>query len=203
LGEVPLAGEPEQHGQARVHADRAEHLLGRRDAHDEQVVADHASSLERSGEGRTTSGAAPPRRPAPAGDQECWDRSVPTDEEDVMAEGQRLLDRLAEVASVRRVFGEPTEQDGSTVIPVARVIGFGGGGGGTRDGGADGGERGGGGGGVVVVSPVGAFVVRGGEVTWQPAVDVSQIVLGGQFLALVALLTVRSVLRRRARRRRS
>lgn len=117
-----------------------------------------------------------------------------------MAEEQRLVDRLAEVASVRRVFGDPTEQAGSIVIPVARVVGFGGGGGGS--GGANG-EQGGGGGGVVRVSPVGAFVLRGGEVTWQPAVDVSRIVLGGQLLALAGLLTVRSVLRRRARRSRA
>jgi hypothetical protein len=40
-------------------------------------------------------------------------------------------------------------------------------------------------------------VVKDGEVTWQPAVDVTRIVVGGQLLALVAILAVRSLFRRR------
>jgi uncharacterized spore protein YtfJ len=115
-----------------------------------------------------------------------------------MAEGHRLLDRLAEVASVRRAFGEATMQDGSIVIPVARVFGGGGGGEGGR--GGEDGEQGIGGGYGLRVSPVGVFVIRDGEVTWQPALDINRIVLGGQAVAVIALLTVRSILRRRAAR---
>ncbi len=37
-----------------------------------------------------------------------------------------------EALSVRRVYGDPIERDGTTVIPVAKVSGGGGGGGGTR-----------------------------------------------------------------------
>src|SRR6266516_7151461 len=114
-----------------------------------------------------------------------------------MAERMRLLDRLAEAASVRRAFGDPVERDGSLVIPVARVVSGGGGGEGGRAGDED---QGAGGGFGLRVSPTGVFVVRDGEVSWQPAVDVNRIVLGGQLIAVLVLLTVRSVLRRRSKR---
>jgi len=45
--------------------------------------------------------------------------------------------------------------------------------------------------------PVGVYVVKDGEVTWQPAVDVMRIIVGGQILGLVAILAFRSILRRR------
>jgi hypothetical protein len=45
------------------------------------------------------------------------------------------------------------------------------------------------------------FVVREGEVAYRPAVDVNRIVLGGQIVAVVALLTLRSVAKARAKRR--
>jgi uncharacterized spore protein YtfJ len=113
-----------------------------------------------------------------------------------MTEGLRLLDRLTETATVRRAFGEPIEQNGSVVIPVARVMGGGGGGEGSR---TDA-EQGSGGGFGLRVTPAGVFVIRDGSVTWQPAFDVTRIILGGQLVAVIALLTLRSVLRRRARK---
>ena len=73
------------------------------------------------------------------------------------------------------------------------------GGGGGEGGQAGRADQGAGGGFGLRVSPVGVFVVRDGNVVWQPAVDVSRIVLGGQLLGLVALLTIRSIVRRRAR----
>jgi uncharacterized spore protein YtfJ len=115
-----------------------------------------------------------------------------------MDERLGMLDRLAEAASVRRAFGDPVERDGSVVIPVARVMGGGGGGEGGRAG--DDREEGAGGGFGLRVAPAGVFVLRDGKVTWQPAVDVNRIVFGGQIIAILGLLTVRSVLRRRARR---
>jgi hypothetical protein len=45
------------------------------------------------------------------------------------------------------------------------------------------------------------FVVRGEDVSWRPAVDVSRIAIGGQVVAIVALLTVRSIVRTRAKAR--
>ena len=50
------------------------------------------------------------------------------------------------------------------------------------------------------VIPVGALVIRDGTVSWRPAVDVNKVILGGQLVAVVALLTLRSYLKLRARR---
>lgn len=96
--------------------------------------------------------------------------------------------------SASLVFGEPFTKDGVTVIPAARVWGGAGGGDQPRSKSAPGGHGGGFG---VKAKPAGAYVIRGQKVQWMPAVDVNQIVLGCQALA-VALLLLR--LRRRRRR---
>src|SRR6266568_5055333 len=101
--------------------------------------------------------------------------------------------------TVRRVFGEPYERDGVTVIPAARLQGGGGGGG--SEGGPELGKGAGSGFGLMA-RPVGAFVIREGRVSWQPAVDVTRIVLGGQVVAVVALLTIRTIVRARVRSKR-
>jgi len=49
--------------------------------------------------------------------------------------------------------------------------------------------------------PVGAFVIRDGEMTWRPAVDVTRIVLGAQVVAVVALLTLRRIVKIRSKAR--
>jgi hypothetical protein len=49
----------------------------------------------------------------------------------------------------------------------------------------------------VIVRPLGVYIVKDGEVSWQPAIDVLRIVVGGQLLALAAILALR---RRRKRR---
>lgn len=49
--------------------------------------------------------------------------------------------------------------------------------------------------------PVGAFLIRGDEMTWRPAVDLNRIVLGGQIVAVVALLTIRTIVKARAKAR--
>ena len=87
------------------------------------------------------------------------------------------------------VFGTPISQDGITVVPVARISGGGGGG---RDKGAGGRESDGAGGGFgLSARPVGVYVIRDGKVTWSPAVDVTRVILGGQLVGVVALLTLR------------
>lgn len=48
-------------------------------------------------------------------------------------------------------------------------------------------------------APVGMYVLRGGELSWRPAVDVSRVILGGQVVAVVALLAVRSITKARAK----
>ncbi|MDB5113691.1 MAG: hypothetical protein JWL78_761 [Chloroflexi bacterium] len=108
---------------------------------------------------------------------------------------EEILGQVRDTLTVRQVFGEPYERDGALVVPVARVAGVGGGGGGGTP--AEGGS---GGGFVLEARPVGVYVIRDGEVSWRPAVDVTRIALGGQLVAVVALLVARSVIRRLARR---
>ncbi|MGW5055273.1 hypothetical protein [Actinokineospora sp. NPDC004072] len=67
------------------------------------------------------------------------------------------------------VWAQPYERDGVTVLRAAAVTGGGGGG-------HDGRLRGHGLG--MISRPVGAFVVRGGEARWVPAVDVTRIAFG-------------------------
>lgn len=107
----------------------------------------------------------------------------------------RLQDRIGII--VDRVVGPPIERGGATVVPVVAVRG--GGGGGTGQDRESGGEGSGGGWGAMA-RPVGAYVLTDGQVRYEPAVDVTRIVIGGQILAIVALLVVRRALRLRARR---
>jgi hypothetical protein len=109
--------------------------------------------------------------------------AAPTDE---------LLQRMG-AASARTIFGEPIHQDGLVLVPAVKV-GNGGGAGRGADASGDGSGFGFGSGG----RPAGAFILRNGEVTWRPAVDVNRIVLGGQLVAVVAVLAARSLLVRRA-----
>jgi uncharacterized spore protein YtfJ len=113
-------------------------------------------------------------------------------------EVQDVIAQARDALTVKRVFGEPYEKDGVTVIPVARVQGGAGGGGGE---GPDGQGRGSGSGFGLSARPVGAFVLRGDELTWRPVVDVNRIVLGGQVVAVVALLTIRAIVKARAKAR--
>ena len=111
---------------------------------------------------------------------------------------EEILDRVRDTLTIRQVFGEPYERDGILVVPVARVAGGGGGGGGESP--SEGSGRGGGGGFGFEARPVGAYVIRDGEVAWRPAVDVTRIALGGQMVAIVSLLVLRGVIRRLTRR---
>jgi hypothetical protein len=119
-----------------------------------------------------------------------------------------LLMKASDNFSVRRAFGTAYEKDGVLIIPVAIVAGGGGGGEGPprrgdRAAGPDGRpegdpavpeatpqgsarmDAGGGFGGLVL--PTGAYVVKGGQVRWVPAVDMTIVVLAS--LSLVRMLT--------------
>ncbi len=96
---------------------------------------------------------------------------------------QEMVAKMQDAATVERVYGEPYEKDGVSVIPAARVSARGG------SGAARGGEHSGGGF-RVDAEPVGAYVVRDGEVEWQPVFDLSAVVRRGQLLGMVALLVI-------------
>ena len=109
---------------------------------------------------------------------------------------QRMIEQARDAMTVRRVFGDPYEKNGVTVIPAARVQGGAGGGGGE---GPEGQGSGTGGGFGVNAKPAGAFVVRGDDVDWRPAIDVNRIIMGGQLIAAAALLLAVTVVRARHR----
>lgn len=96
-------------------------------------------------------------------------------------------------ATAGRVFGTPVTGDGIVILPVARIAG--GGGGGTAPGLEGGRSEGAGGGFGTYGRGLGVFVIKDGKVSWRPAIDVNRIVLGGQVVAVAALLVLRSVAR--------
>jgi uncharacterized spore protein YtfJ len=103
-----------------------------------------------------------------------------------------LLARARDSFDARTVFSEPVEKDGVTVIPAARLTGGGGGGNGEdRKGG-----RGEGGGLGLIARPVGAYVIKNGEVRWQPAIDVNRIIATLGTIAVAGLFVGGRLLRR-------
>jgi uncharacterized spore protein YtfJ len=98
---------------------------------------------------------------------------------------------------VSRVSGEPYEHSGVTLIPVASVRG-GGGGGESESGDRVPGGTGGGFG--MSARPVGAYQIKGDEVTWIPAADTIRVIIVSQVAAIVGLLVLRSIFRSRRRR---
>lgn len=96
--------------------------------------------------------------------------------------------------TVKRVFGEPYEKNGVTVIPAAAVRG-GLGAGETEPGESTPGGTGGGFG--MTARPVGAYQIKGDEVTWVPAADTTRVIVLSQIVMIVALLVFRSILRSR------
>ncbi len=107
---------------------------------------------------------------------------------------QQVIDQARDLMTVRRVFGEPFEKNGMTVIPAAKVQGGGGGGDGEAEG-SRGPQKGSGAGFGLNARPAGAYVVDGGTVEWKPAVDWNRIILGGQIVAVTALIAIASIAR--------
>jgi uncharacterized spore protein YtfJ len=109
-----------------------------------------------------------------------------------------LMKQTRDTLTVSRVFGEPYERNDTLVIPVAALRGGGGGGhgeGGGPDGSGSGSGSGGGFG--LTAKPAGVYVIDGSTVSWRPAVNLNRIVLGGQVVAVVALLVLSRILRAR------
>lgn len=108
-----------------------------------------------------------------------------------------LLDEGRKVFSVNRVYGQPYEKNGVTLITAAAVRGGLGGGEGDQ---GEGQPTGGGGGFGMTARPVGAFLVKGNDVSWIPAADTTRVILFSQMLVVVGLLVIRSIVRQRRRR---
>jgi uncharacterized spore protein YtfJ len=117
-----------------------------------------------------------------------------------MTEVGEVIKGARDALSVKRVFGDPYQQDGVTIIPVALVRGGAGGGQGESP---EGTGRGFGSGFGVSARPAGAYIIKDGSVTWQPAVDVNRIVAGAQILAVAALFALRAMVKARAKARRA
>ena len=146
------------------------------------------------------------------------DATCKLQEEALDMDVENLLAKTSDSLSVHRAFGTAYEKDGMLIIPVAMVVG--GGGAGTslpRRGNSaarpdnppeqsavahdaapqDSGRMDAGGGFGGLVLPSGAYVVKGDEVRWVPAVDVTIVVLASLSLARVL---ARTWTRRRSRR---
>jgi uncharacterized spore protein YtfJ len=98
---------------------------------------------------------------------------------------EELIKGHRDAVTVKRVFGEPYEKSGLTVIPAANVMGGGGGGAG-QDPMSQ--SQGSGTGFGLAARPAGAFVIRGQEVKWEPAVDVNRLIAGIVVLGALSLL---------------
>ena len=80
---------------------------------------------------------------------------------------REVLDRSADL-STARVYSDPYETvDGTTIISVTRYRAISG-----------------------AAAPVGIFVVHNGQVSWEPAADVTRIALLGLATAVIATLAV-------------
>jgi uncharacterized spore protein YtfJ len=111
-----------------------------------------------------------------------------------------IFDQAKSSIGATVVFAQPYEKNGVTVIPAARVMGGVGHGEGQSPTGGEGEQPSGSGGGYGMMGrPAGAFVVKGDEVNWLPALDVNRLVFGFQVVMIVFLLAVRSVMNARAK----
>ena len=133
-------------------------------------------------------------------------------------DAKEVLDQARDAMTVKRVFGDPYEKGGLTVIPVANVMGGAGAGGGIGVGvrpvgtgdeaAADAdddatlgpGESGYGMGYGLRASPAGVYVIKGGEVEWKPALDTNRLAIQRAGVMIVGLLVLRSIIRTIARR---
>lgn len=118
----------------------------------------------------------------------------------------QLFKEATEAIGSAEVFAEPYEKNGVTVIPAARITGGGGGaegpvaksGAGTDALDEAGPPSGSGAGFGVSGQPMGAFVIKGDNVRWMPAVDVNRLMFGFQVVLIVLFLAMRSIAKSRA-----
>jgi len=105
-----------------------------------------------------------------------------------------VVNSAKDAITVKRVYADPYERDGLTVIPAAVVTGGGGGGTGHDEKG----QEGEGGGFGISGRPAGAYVIKGDHVSWRPAVDPNRIVTIVGLVAIAYLLSRPRLVRARA-----
>jgi uncharacterized spore protein YtfJ len=117
-----------------------------------------------------------------------------------------VMDEAKETLGAKGVYGTPYEKNGVTVIPAARVMGGVGGGEGpvpnTTDDEADTDTAkfsASGAGFGLSGQPTGAFVIKGNDVRWVPAVDVNRLMFGFQIALIVFFLAIRSIAKSRSK----
>ncbi|HWB90151.1 MAG TPA: spore germination protein GerW family protein [Acidimicrobiia bacterium] len=112
-----------------------------------------------------------------------------------MSQFDDLLADAKDVITVTKVFGEPYRSNGVTMIPVAAVRG--GFGSGESGEGSETTPAGRGGGMGMSGRPIGAYQIKGDQLTWIPAIDVSRVIFTGQIMMIVAMLVIRSIVKSR------
>jgi uncharacterized spore protein YtfJ len=105
-----------------------------------------------------------------------------------------VVNSAKDAITVKRVYADPYERDGLTVIPAAVVTGGGGGGTGHDEKG----QEGEGGGFGVSGRPAGAYIIKGDQVSWRPAVDPNRIITVVGLVAIAYLLSRPRLVRARA-----
>lgn len=106
-----------------------------------------------------------------------------------------VLGAAKDAITVKRIYAEPYEKDGLTVIAAAVVRGGAGGGTG-HDGNGQDGEGGGFG---MIGRPAGAFIIENGQVSWRPAVDPNRIIEMVGLAVIAYLLSRPRMVRARAK----
>lgn len=106
-----------------------------------------------------------------------------------------MMTKVRDTITERKVFSEPYVQDGVTVITAA-TVGGGAGGGSGKD---DKGQEGEGAGFGTSGKPVGAYVLKDGQVAWRPAVDVNRLLTHLAVVAVVFLITRARIAKVRAK----
>jgi uncharacterized spore protein YtfJ len=100
-----------------------------------------------------------------------------------------IVTTARDTMTVRRVFGEPVERDGVTLVPAALIGGGLGGGSGRRAlrGEQKGDEEGDGAGFGMGAIPIGAYSIRDGRVRWHPAVNVNLLIMATAWVTVAWL----------------
>jgi uncharacterized spore protein YtfJ len=106
-----------------------------------------------------------------------------------------LIAKTKDSLEAKKVYAEPYEKDGITVIAAATLSGGAGGGTGKDEKG----QEGEGGGFGLTAKPTGAFVIKDGKVHWEPAVDVNRLIATVGAVTIAALFVALRIVKAQRR----